>query len=191
MSNRIGNQCHCSESYSPPTQTDRGREARAARQAARQQQPRPLAPPVQPSKLNAAEVSFRSEESAALEVKTADGDTVKISFAAVAQAKAGAYSASASADGSNASAQTFSGGTAYSVKVSVDGSLDDKETAQIGDLLQKLVTASRDLAGGADRSSSPGQQAGGSSSFDTLSSFSYGYRAYQEYSQSTLSAQAA
>ncbi len=185
MSNRIGNSCHCREAYSPAQSSaqssERSKDLQATRQANR------LARQQGPARFSGSTAGFQSEESADLVVKTADGDTVRISIDALTKAQAGVYSASAG--GAEASAQTFSGESSYSVKVSVKGSLDEKEAQQIGDLLQKLVSASRGAGGGAAPPEQAAAPSGGS--FDTLSSFRYAYRAYSEASQSTLDAQAA
>ena len=191
MSNRIGNSCHCREAYTPVHGRDRMNDLRAAREANRDTQA------LGPARFSGSTAAFQSEESADLVVKTADGDTVRISIDALTKAQSGVYSASAG--GSQASVQTFSGVSSYSVKVSVKGSLDEKETKQIGDLLQKLVSASRGVGGGAatPEQELAGQAAAGQApapsggSYDTLSSFRYAYRAYSEASQSTLDAQAA
>ena len=86
---------------------------------------------------------YSSGEQAALEVKTDDGDTVSISFAALSRIEVGAYTASAEADGAAASAQTYSAQSSVNVNVKVEGTLDEEEVKQIGDLLQRLVTDSR------------------------------------------------
>lgn len=173
MSNRIGNSCRCQDAYSPAQSSERGRELQAARQANRLARQQPAA------RFDGAAAGYRSKESADLVVKTADGDTVRISIDALTRAQAGVYSASVG--GAAAGEQTFIGESSYAVKVSVKGSLDEKEAQQIGDLLQKLVSASR--------SGAPPAENSGSS--DTLSSFRYAYRAYSESSQTTLSAQSA
>ena len=182
MSNRIGNSCQCREADTPAQTSERSKDLQAARQANR------LARQQAPARFSGSTAGFQSEESADLVVKTADGDTVRISIDALTRAQAGVYSASAG--GAEASAQAFSGQSSYAVKVRVKGSLDEKEAQQIGDLLQKLVAASRGGGGGgAAPASAPAPAAG--ASFDTLSSFRYAYRAYSESTQSTLDAQAA
>ena len=180
MSNRIGNSCNCREAYTPVHGRERLNELRAAREASREAQA------LGPARFSGSTAGFQSEESADLVVKTADGDTVRISIDALTKAKAGVYSASAG--GANAGSQVFSGESSYSVKVRVKGSLDEKEAKQIGDLLEKLVSASRGAGGAAPPQQAPAPSGG---SFDTLSSFRYAYRAYSESTQSTLDAQAA
>lgn len=177
MPNRIGNSCNCREAYTPVHGRERLNELRAACEAARQAQ----APPA--ARFSGSTAGFQSEESADLVVKTADGDTVRISIDALTKAQAGVYSASAG--GAQAEAQAFSGESSYAVTVSVKGSLDEKEAQQIGDLLQKLVSASRGGAGGA----APLAENGGG--FDTLRGFRYAYHAYSESTQASLDAQAA
>ena len=188
MSNRIGNSCNCREAYTPVHGRERINDLRAARQANR------LAQQQAPARFSGSTAGFQSRESADLVVKTAVGDTVRISIDALTRAQAGVYSASAG--GAQASAQAFSGESSYSVKVRVKGSLDEKEAQQIGDLLQKLVSVSRGGSsggsgggGGAAPAGAPVPEAG--TSFDTLSGFHYAYRAYGESTQSTLDTQAA
>lgn len=181
MSNRIGNSCNCREAYTPVHGRERLNELRAARGGNREAQA------LGPARFSGSTAGFQSKESADLVVKTADGDTVRISIDALTKAQSGVYSASAG--GAQASAQAFSGESSYSVKVRVKGSLDEKEAKQIGDLLEKLVSASRGAGGGAAPPSAPAPEA--ASSFDTLSSFHYAYRAYSESTQSTLDTQAA
>lgn len=195
MSKRIGNSCDCREAYTPVHGRERINELRAGRQelrAGRQdlqagRQDNRLAQPPAPARFSGSTAGFQSQESADLVVKTADGDTVRISIDALTKAQAGVYSASVG--GANAGAQVFSGESSYSVKVRVKGSLDEKEAQQIGDLLEKLVLASRGAGGGAAPASTPEPAA--ASSFDSLSSFHYAYRAYSESTQSTLDTQAA
>ena len=181
MSNRIGNSCNCREAYTPVRGRERLNELRAARGGNREAQA------LGPARFSGSTAGFQSEESADLVVKTADGDTVRISIDALTRAQAGAYSASAG--GAQASAQAFSGESSYSVKVNVKGSLDEKEAQQIGDLLQKLVSASRGAGGGAAPPEQAPVKSGGR--FDTLSGFHYAYRAFSESTQSTLDTQAA
>lgn len=107
---------------------------------------------------DAAAARFRSGEAAALEVTTADGDTVRISFSAASRLQAGSRS--------------LSGGSAVQVRVDVQGTLDDTETSQIGDLLERLVTAAR---GNAPVASAPGESG-------SLGHFQFAYRAYQRMS---------
>ena len=111
MSNRIGNSCNCREAYTPVHGRERLNELRAAREASREAQA------LGPARFSGSTAGFQSEESADLVVKTADGDTVRISIDALTKAKAGVYSASAG--GANAGSQVFSGESSYSVKVRV------------------------------------------------------------------------
>lgn len=73
--------------------------------------------------------AFQAREAAALQLKTADGDTVSISFEAVRRTQLGAGSVSAK--------------SSIDVAVAVNGPLDDNEVAQISELLAGLVTAGR------------------------------------------------
>jgi hypothetical protein len=189
MSNRIGNSCHCAEAYSPnQSQAGATADARAARRAERQAARQATSPT---SSFSGAQAGYQSQESAALEVKTADGDTVRISFAALTKAQAGVYSAKAG--NAQAGAQSFSGESSFAVQVDVQGSLDDNEVNQISDLLQKLVGASRSQGGAAAPAAgaTPAPPATGASDYSSLSSFRYAYQAYQESSNQTLQAKAA
>lgn len=113
-----------------------------------------------------------------MEVKTDDGDTVSISFAALNRLRAGAYTAQA--DGGSASLQSVSAESAFSVQVSVKGSLDDKETSQISELLQRLVSTAR----------SGQSQSIQTNGLESLDSFQFAYNAYQRASLATLEARA-
>jgi hypothetical protein len=70
-----------------------------------------------------------ARESMGFTVKTAEGDTVEISFASMSRARTNGVVSQSQA--------------AYSVSVSVEGSLSDEETAQIGALMEKLVAGAR------------------------------------------------
>lgn len=70
-----------------------------------------------------------AREAMGLTVKTAEGDTVEISFASMSRARTNGVVSQSKA--------------AYSVSVSVEGSLSDEETAQIGALMEKLVAGAR------------------------------------------------
>jgi hypothetical protein len=112
-------------------------------------------------------------------VKTDDGDTVSISFEALNQIRAGMYSARA--DGDEASAQSVSAQSSLNVQIKVQGTLDDDETSQIGELLNRLVTTAR--------SGEPkGIQTEGLQSLDN---FQFAYDAYQRASLSALDTRAA
>jgi hypothetical protein len=124
------------------------------------------------------QIEYRSEESASLEVKTDDGDTVSISFAALNRIRAGAYSAQA--EGSSASAQSVSAESAFNVQVNVKGSLDDEELSQLSELLQRLVSTAR------SGEPKPIQTSG----LESLDSFQFAYNAYQQASRATLEARA-
>lgn len=122
---------------------------------------------------------YRSGEKAALEVKTEDGDTVSISFAALNRIQAGVYEAQA--EGNAASAQSYSAQSSVEVSVKVEGTLDEDEVKQIGDLLDSLVTSAR--------SESPGRPVD-TSGFGELDSFEFAYKAYERVQVSSLEAQA-
>jgi hypothetical protein len=114
----------------------------------------------QPAHSGAARRAGRlTGESAALEVRTADGDTVRISLEARSRVRAGDSGASAE--------------SAWAVRVEVNGSLDDQETSQIGDLLQSLVAASRSAPGTDVSAAVPDTDLG------TLLGFRYVYQAYE------------
>ncbi|MEO6758119.1 MAG: hypothetical protein ABIO24_01610 [Saprospiraceae bacterium] len=113
-----------------------------------------------------------------MEVKTRDGDTVSISFAALNQIRA--IAASAQADGTNATSQSVSAESAFNVQVNVNGSLDDREARQISELLKRLVSTAR----------SGHPQAIQTNGLKSIDSFQFAYNAYQQASQTTLEARA-
>lgn len=138
--------------------------------------------PTQPS-VTATAASFDEQvrQTANLQVTTDDGDKVTISFAALRQLHAESVqgqSGNASIDYGSASSSDK-----VSVGVTVDGSLDDKEVADIGKLLQQLTTSVHDPSQGVAASQ---LQDGGS--FASLDSFQFAYREQirAAYSQSQV-----
>jgi hypothetical protein len=123
------------------------------------------------------QIEYESKETAALEVKTDDGDTVSISFEALSRIHAGAYSAQI--DGTGASARTLSAESSLRVQVKVEGTLDDEEAGQTGELLERLVSTAR--------SDEPKAiQTGG---LESLDSFQFAYDAYRRAGLAMLDAQ--
>jgi len=131
------------------------------------------------SSFSGVQADYRSREQAALEVKTQDGDTVSISFETLSRIRAGAYTAQA--DGAEASARIYRAESSVDVSVKVDGTLDEKELKEIGELLDTLVTNAR--------SDSPGQPAN-TSEFEEVARISFAYKAYERIQVSGLEAQA-
>lgn len=150
----------------------------------RQIQGRREAPAAAQSRFRGAQVSAQSEESASLEVKTADGDTVSISLASLSRQQAGVYSAQSGNAGVGVASYSTESGVAVSVEVS--GSLDKKEVAEISDLLRRLVGAARRGA-----SSPPASTDLKSGAMKTLDSYHFVYEAYQRTSAAALDAGAA
>lgn len=167
MSNSIGS------SYS--TRPEFGRQIQGRREA----------PPVaRASRFQGAQVAAQSEESASLEVKTADGDTVSISLASLSRLQAGVYEAQSGKASTSAASYSVESGVAVSVEV--NGSLDKKEVAEISDLLRRLVGAAR--RGDASPPASTDLKAGATK---TLDSYHFVYAAYQRTSAAVLDAGAA
>src|SRR5262245_34881904 len=69
------------------------------------------------ARFEGSRVDYRSGESVSLEVKTEDGDTVRISFEALNRIQAGTYAART--DGGTAKAESASAESSVSVEVSV------------------------------------------------------------------------
>lgn len=170
MPNPIGRSGHFSQTYQSERQrSSPAREARVNRGSAN-----PASPPA--GQFQGSTAGVRSREEAVLEVRTADGDTVRISLRAALQAQATV--GSAQVDGASAGAQSLTGTSSYQVRVDVKGTLSDEETTQIGDLLERLVTAARS---GAATASPPAATAP-----SRLDGYQFAYRAYQQNAQSSL-----
>jgi len=122
------------------------------------------------SRFEGNRVDYQSGEAASLEVKTEDGDTVQISFAALNRIQAGAYAAYS--EGASAVSHSVAAESSVQVQVSVNGSLDDKEVRQIGHLLSRLVSKAR--------SGEPPQAPAGR--FSSLEGFQFAYNAYRQSS---------
>jgi hypothetical protein len=111
------------------------------------------------------------EQQGQLKVTTADGDTVTISFAEVDQLQSD--SASATSGGSSASIRKTQASSSMAANIEVDGSLDDKEVADITKLLRGLVKVSSALASGQGAKAAGGLQNIGS--LDSIKSFQFAY----------------
>lgn len=145
----------------------------------RQIQGRRPPPPAPASRFQGAQVGAESGESASLQVKTADGDTVSISLASLSRLQAGVYSAQSGKEGVSAAAYSSESGVAVSVEV--NGTLDDKEVAEISGLLRKLVGAARRGA-----QSPPASTDLKTGALKTLDSYQFAYQAYQRASAASL-----
>ena len=133
-------------------------------------------PPHGVERFSGALAEYESRETVSLEVKTDDGDTVSISFEALNRIQAGVYSARA--DGGGASAQTVSAESSIQVAVKVEGSLDEEETRQISELLQRLVTTARSDEPAAIQTRG----------LESLDGFQFAYDAYRRAGLATLNA---
>ena len=122
-----------------------------------------------------AAVSFESRESASLEVRTADGDTISISFDALSRASRAVFQVAAG--GGSASAALASSESRVGVAVSVEGTLDADEVAEIGDLLQGLVQSAR---GG--EAAIPSLSTG----FESLDAFHFSYESQRRLAGAAL-----
>lgn len=169
MPNPIGRSGHQSQTYQSERQRNSpAREARASRGNSSTGSP-------PGGQFQGSTAGVRSREAAVLEVRTADGDTVRISLRAALQAQATV--GAAQAGGATAESQSFSGSSAFQVRVDVKGNLSDAETEQIGNLLEQLVTSAR---GGT--ATVPTSDSG----YSTLGGYQFAYRAYQQGSQASL-----
>jgi len=110
-----------------------------------------------------------------LQITTADGDTVHISFSTLQQLHA--ESVRGKSGGARLDYRNAQQSSQVSVNIGVDGSLDSQEIADIGKLLQNLA------GDGQDATRNLG---------DSLNSFTYAYweQAYLGYSSSQVSARA-
>lgn len=121
----------------------------------------------------------------ALQVTTDDGDTVSISFAALEQLHAESFRGKSNgarvADGSTS--QT----NGVSVNISVDGSLDEQEVADISELIQQLSQAIHDP----DATPEAAQFDDGGA-LDSLDAFQFAYQeqTHVDYSSSRVRATA-
>jgi hypothetical protein len=111
------------------------------------------------------------EQQGQLKVTTADGDTVTISFAELDQLQSD--SSSATSGGSSASFRKTRASSSMAANIEVDGSLDDKEVADITKLLRDLVKMSSSLASGQGAKAAGGLQNIGS--LDSIKSFQFAY----------------
>jgi len=118
-----------------------------------------------PWRAGAAELS---RESAALEVRTAEGDTIRISLRALR--RSATVAGAQEHDGSVRQREFQQTETAFGVKINVTGSLNEREAQQIGELLDRLVSTVRN--------DTPAQT-GPSPAFNAVSSFQFGYRSYR------------
>jgi hypothetical protein len=112
------------------------------------------------------------EQQGQLKVTTADGDTVTISIAELDRLQSD--SSSDTSGGSTASFQKTRASSSIAANIEVDGSLDDKEVADITKLLRDLVKVSSALASG------QGAKAAGSlqniGALDSIKSFQFAYQ---------------
>jgi hypothetical protein len=118
-----------------------------------------------------------------LQVTTSDGDTVSISFAALEQAHAESFRGTDGASRVNYASASQSSGV--SVDISVDGSLDREEVADIRKLLRQLSRAMDDPNATPDLA-----QFGDGGALDSLDSFQFAYQeqTHADYSSSRLRA---
>ena len=113
-----------------------------------------------------------TEQQGQLKVTTADGDTVTISFAELDQLQSD--SSSATSGGSSAGIRKTQASSSMAANIEVDGSLDDKEVADITKLLRDLVKGSSGLASGQGARAAGGLQNIGS--LDSIKSFQFAYQ---------------
>jgi hypothetical protein len=104
-----------------------------------------------------------------LEVTTDDGDHVSISFAALRRVHAEAVQARS--EGASLDYGSAASSDKVAIGIHVDGSLDDKEVADIGQLLAQLASSVHGAGPGVTASQ---LQDGGS--LASLSSFQFAYR---------------
>ncbi len=132
----------------------------------------------------AVATSFQAEaqQTGALKLTTADGDTVTISFSALEELQSDSYSAQKKGGTLNYSRSAASSST--SVNIQVDGSLDKGEIEDIGKVLNSLAKAVNSAQNG-DTSGAAAALAD-TGSLDSVKDFQFAYQesARIAYSQS-------
>lgn len=127
----------------------------------------------------------RSAAEGRLEITTADGDKVTLSFSNASERSQSGAAVARTGYGDAARARVNTQSGQAQVSVSVEGELSDEELADIRKLVQTLNRATRSLAtGDTDRASKALQKA---NQLDTISQYSYQYQAAQETSFRTSS----
>jgi hypothetical protein len=126
----------------------------------------------------------------ALQVTTDEGDTVSISFAALQQLHAESFRGNAG--GARVDYGSSSQTSGVSVDINVNGSLNDKEVADIGKLLQELSQAISDPNGAGNSGQLDPAQFADGGALDSLSNFQFAYQeqAQIDYSSSRVRATA-
>lgn len=130
------------------------------------------------SRVQASRQDYLSLKAGALEVTTDDGDKVSISFATLDQLSKSAAGA-VSGDSAVGSSSSYSA-RGMSVAVTIDGSLDSEETADISELMQSLFEA----AVGGQTGATPD-----AASLESLDRFQFAYMEGVRLSSSQFAAQ--
>jgi hypothetical protein len=123
-------------------------------------------------------VEASRERSGSLEVTTAEGDKVSISFSAVQQSEAGSVEGRGGR-GQRLRAEEARQSSSVEVAVNVEGSLNDQEVADISKLLQKLTAAARGQASPKAAPASASDQAsqrGLPPAYQTIQNFQFQYQ---------------
>ena len=133
----------------------------------------------------AATIDAEINRTGALQVTTDDGDSVTISFAALQQLHAESFRGKAG--GAKIAYGNESQTSGVSVNISVDGSLDEQEVADIGELLQQLSSAVQDPSATPDTAQLVAQLSDGGG-LDSLSAFQFAYQeqTHVDYSSSRV-----
>lgn len=120
----------------------------------------------------AAHAESRVEQAGALQVTTADGDTVSISFAGLRELALDVFRAQSGRSAAEGGASSAS--SAMSVGVKVNGTLDDDEVADIQKLLGQMMSVVADARDGTLNAPATDYLASGS--LESLQSFRFGYQ---------------
>jgi hypothetical protein len=100
----------------------------------------------QPARLQTATSSSELQRAGVLNITTAEGDTVSISFAGLQRSQSESYSARTS--NRTAAGYSASSSAALAIEVKVDGSLSQQEMSDIGTLMEALGAAVSDARNG-------------------------------------------
>lgn len=125
--------------------------------------------PPRTRELRAAQRSLQTQQSAKLEIKTQDGDTVTLSFASRS------FEQSQSIRTPNGYAQSQQSSSSFEFNLAIEGNLSDAEVADIKKVIEDLNNPAlplQDLA---------------SNDLGSLESYSYAYQSSSTFSASTLS----
>ena len=127
---------------------------------------------------SASHLEATTQRSGSLEVTTAEGDRVSISFSAAQQLQASQVEVRGR-HGQKAGAENVAQSSSVEVEVSVEGSLSDQEVADIAKLLESLSAAARGQG-----TPKPVPSPAASGGYQTINSFQFQYQEQVEFQYS-------